>query len=244
MRVPNLMNLFSKRAPLPVDVLPLELLDDLDDPFKSALLSMYRADPQLGTDGQRHSLDTTVKISPEEGMWLYGECRQLRPQRTLEIGLGYGFSTIFFLAALTQNNLGQHTAIDPYNRSRWHGIGLTTLNALAPPHKLRIVEATSVQAAVELERENLEYNVIFIDGGHLFEQALVDFFLFAKLCRIGGLVILDDMWMSSIKTVASFVRANRSDFSEITTTIPNICVFRRVGEDERNWDYFRSFVSG
>ncbi len=177
-------------------------------------------------------------------MWLYGECRQLRPQRTLEIGLGYGFSTIFFLAALTQNNLGQHTAIDPYNRSRWHGIGLTTLNALAPPNKLRIVEATSVQAAVELERENLEYNVIFIDGGHLFEQALVDFFLYANLCRIGGLLILDDMWMSSIKTVASFVRANRSDFSEITTPIPNICAFRKVGEDERNWDYFRSFVSG
>jgi predicted O-methyltransferase YrrM len=162
----------------------------------------------------------------------------------LEIGLGYGFSTIFFLAALTQNNLGHHTAIDPYNRSRWHGIGLTTLNALAPPNKLRIVEATSVQAAVELGRENLEYDVIFIDGGHLFEQALVDFFLYAKLSRIGGLVILDDMWMPSIRTVASFVRVNRSDFSEITTSIPNSCVFRKVGEDERNWDYFRSFVSG
>jgi len=241
MRVSNLLNLFSRRVPAPENVLPLDLLDDLDDPFKSALLSMYRADPQLGADGQRHNLDTTVKISPEEGMWLFGECRRLRPQRTLEVGLGYGFSTLFFLSALTKNKLGQHTAIDPYNRVRWQGIGLTTLNALAPPNMLRIVEETSVQAAVELDRENLEYDLIFIDGGHLFEQALVDFFLYAKLCRTGGLVILDDMWMSSIKTVASFVRTNRSDFSEIPTPIPNLCVFRRLGEDHREWNYFRPF---
>jgi hypothetical protein len=77
----------------------LESLDDLDAPFKSALLSMYYGVPQLGVDGQQHSLDEKVKISPDEGMWLYEECRKSKPERTLEIGLGYGFSTLFFLAA-------------------------------------------------------------------------------------------------------------------------------------------------
>jgi len=241
MRATSLSNLFSKRMPRP-PALPLELLEDLNEPFKSALLSMYRGEPQLGVDGQRHSLDQAVKIPPEEGMWLYKECRKSQPQRTVEIGLGYGFSTLFFLAAITQNDFGYHTAIDPYQRSAWHGIGLTTPSALAPPGRFRIVEETSVRAAVELERESSAYDLIFIDGGHLFEQALVDFFLYAKLCKIGGLVILDDMWMSSIKTVASFVRANRSDFSEIPTPIPNLCVFRRVGKDERKWHYFRPFI--
>src|SRR5580692_6005786 len=91
--------------------------------------------------------------------------------------------------------------------------------------------------------EGLAYDLIFIDGGHLFEQALTDFFLYAPLCKIGGLVVLDDMWMSSIKTVASFVRTNRNDFSEIPTAIPNLCVFRKIGKDEREWHYFRPFVA-
>jgi len=220
----------------------LELLDDLDTPFKSALLSMYHAVPQLGADGQQHSLDEKVKISPDEGMWLYEECRKSKPEKILEIGLGYGFSTLFFLAALAKNNFGHHTAIDPYQRSAWQGIGLATANALAPPGRFRFVEETSVRAAVELERESLAYDLIFIDGGHIFEQVLVDFFLYAKLCKIGGLVILDDMWMSGIKTVASFIRTNRKDFSEIPTPIPNLCVFQRVGKDERKWHEFRPFV--
>lgn len=241
MRARSLLNLFSKRTPRPPG-LQLELLDDLDAPFKSTLLSMYHGEPQLGVDGQHHSLDETVKISPEEGMWLYEECRKSKPGRTVEIGLGYGFSTLFFLAALAKNNFGHHSAIDPYQRSAWHGIGLTTPKALAPPGRFRFVEQTSVRAAVELERECWAYDLIFIDGGHLFEDVLVDFFLYAKLCKIGGLVILDDMWMSSVKTVVSFVRTNRSDFSEVQTPIPNICVFQRVGKDERKWHHFRPFI--
>jgi predicted O-methyltransferase YrrM len=236
-----LLNLFSKKTPRH-SVSRLELLDDLDAPFKSALLSMYHGEPQLGVDGQQHSLNEKVKISPEEGMWLYEECRKSKPERTIEIGLGYGFSTLFFLAALANNNFGHHSAIDPYQRSAWQGIGLSKANALAPSGRFRFVEQTSVRAAMELERENSAYGLIFIDGGHIFEQVLVDFFLYAKLCKIGGLVILDDMWMSSIRTVASFVRSNRDDFCEIPTPIPNLCVFQKVGEDERKWQHFRPFI--
>ena len=244
MRARSFLNLFSKKTsgPPPPPVLQLELLDDLDAPFKAALLSMYHGEPQLGVDGQRHSLDEKVKVSPEEGMWLYEECRKSKPQRTLETGFGYGFSTLFFLAAIAKNNSGHHTAIDPYERSMWNGIGLTATNVLAPPGMFRFVEETSVSAAVELERVSSAYDLIFIDDGHRFEEVLVEFYIYAKLCKIGGLVILDDMWMSSVKTVASFVRTNRSDFSEIPTPIPNLCVFQKVGKDERKWHYFRPFL--
>jgi predicted O-methyltransferase YrrM len=237
----SIARFFSKKTLSPRAV-PANLLDRLDDPFRSVLLSMYEGRPQVGADGQRHALDTAVKIPPDEGVWLYEECLRSKPQNTLEVGLGYGFSTLFFLAGLTKNGHGQHTAIDPYNRNRWHGIGITTATALAPAGRVRILEETSVQAAVTLEREGLTYDFIFIDGGHLYEQALVDFFLYAKLCTIGGLVVFDDMWMSSIKTVVSFVQTNRSDFAEIPTMISNLCVFRKTGNDDRKWYYFRPFV--
>ena len=202
---------------------------------------MYRGEPQVGADGKSYPLDET-KVPLEEGMWLYHEYCKLKPERSVEIGLGYGYSTLFFLAALSKNNLGHHTAVDPYQR-RWHGVGLTTTSRLAPAGKFRVVEETSVRAGIQLGGEGLAYDLIFIDGGHLFEQALTDFFLYAPLCKIGGLVVLDDMWMSSIKTVASFVRTNRNDFSEIPTAIPNLCVFRKIGKDEREWHYFRPFVA-
>lgn len=241
MRARNLLNLLSRKTSRP-PLSELELLDDVDAPFKAALLSMYRGDAQLGVDGQRHILHKDTKVPPEEGMWLYEQCRTSKPERSLEIGLAYGFSTLFFLAALARNNFGHHSAIDPYQNSAWHGIGLSIINALAPPGRFRFIEDTSVSAAVQLEREGLPYDVIFIDGGHRFEEVLVDFFLYAQLCKVNGLVILDDTWMSSVKTVASFVRSNRSDFAEVRTPVQNLCVFQRVGKDEREWHHFRRFV--
>jgi predicted O-methyltransferase YrrM len=241
MRARNIFDLFSRKTPRP-PVSESELLDDLDAPFKSALLSMYRGDPQLGIDGQRHFLQKNTKVPAEEGMWLYEQCRKSKPERSLEIGLAYGFSTLFFLAALARNNFGHHSAIDPYQESAWHGIGLTITNALAPSGRFRFIEDTSVSAAVQLEREGLPYDVIFIDGGHRFEEVLVDFFLYAQLCKVNGLIILDDMWMSSVKSVASFVRTNRSDFSEVRT--PKICAcFREWVETNASGITFVAFWS-
>jgi len=46
----------------------------------------------------------------------YELCRKVKPQATLEIGLAYGFSTIYFLAVLAENGNGHHSSIDPYQR--------------------------------------------------------------------------------------------------------------------------------
>lgn len=87
---------------------------------------MYAGDGQRGTDGENHSINPATGISPAEGMWIYELCRKIKPQATLEIGLAYGFSTLYFLAALAANNSGQHTSIDPYQMKvpgQWAGIG-------------------------------------------------------------------------------------------------------------------------
>jgi hypothetical protein len=46
---------------------PGEILSSLPEPYRSALLSMYAGDPQLGEDGERHSLDPITGILPSEG---------------------------------------------------------------------------------------------------------------------------------------------------------------------------------
>jgi len=79
--------------------------------FRSPLLSMYHGEPQLGTDGQLHTIDAVTRISPAQGMWLYDLCRVAKPKSTLEIGMAYGYSTLYFLAALANNQIGTHTAV-------------------------------------------------------------------------------------------------------------------------------------
>lgn len=222
-----------------------QLLDDLDPRFRSPLLSMYRGEPQHGIDDRLYPIDKLTKISPSEGMWLYDLCVSVKPKATIEIGMAYGYSTLYLLAAIARNQLGCHTAIDPFQRSFYHGIGLAHVQALASTQAsdspFRLIEDRSDRVATDLVRSNSMFEIIFIDGNHRFDDVLVDFCLYAPLCTIGGYMIFDDIWMSSVRTAVAFVRANRTDFVEIYTDQSNICVFRRVGDDAREWRHFRRF---
>lgn len=212
-------------------------LDVLDQPFRAALLSLYRREAQIGDGGQTYAMEyPSTKISPRQGLWLYDLNRMVKPKATLEIGLAYGFSMLFFLAALNKNGRGQHTAIDPFP---WHGIAAAKAREVGMP--IEIINELSECAGVDLRRNQRKFDIIFIDGMHRFDNALIDFTLFARLCTTGGYIILDDMWMRSIKTVVEFIGANRKDFVRVPAPIRNIAAFRKIGEDERKWDHFRNF---
>jgi hypothetical protein len=221
---------------------PEDILAPLPKRFRSALLSMYANEPQCGSDGVFHALDTVTRISPAQGMWLYELCRELNPKQTAEIGLAYGFSTIYFLAALHENGTGSHTAIDPFQGGPyWHGIGFYHAETLATSDGFRFINKNSFPALVDLAAAGERFEVVFIDGSHRFDDALIDFTLAAELCPLGGYVLLDDMWMPSIQRAASFIRRNRTDFAEVATPISNIAAFKRTGHDERQWNHHVDF---
>jgi predicted O-methyltransferase YrrM len=227
-------------APAPAAAVE-EVLAPLAEPFRGALLSMYREEPMLGVDGERHPIDKQTRINPAQGMWFYELCCSMKPRATLEVGFAYGFSTLFFLAAIAVNKAGHHTAVDPFERSDWHGIGLANVRVTGSESSFRHIEDRSDRAATDLARQNSSFDIIYIDGNHRFDDTLVEFYLYAALCRIDGLIIFDDMWMSSIQTVVSFVRSNLPDFAEVATPLPNVRAFRRVGQDVRRWDHFKTF---
>lgn len=235
-----LRRLRSKPSPTPDTE---ELLRAIDEPFRAALLSLYHGEKQMGVDGQTHAIDTVTKISLSQGVWIWDLCRSMKPIRTLEIGMAYGFSTLFFLAAIAKNKLGHHTAVDPFQRSTWHGIGIAKVCAVGMESEFRFIEDYSARAATDLVRENCSFEVIFVDGNHRFDDVLTDFYLYAPLCKIGGYIIFDDLWLKSIQTVVEFVRANRNDFAEVPTTESNISVFKRIGNDTRNWAHFQGFLT-
>jgi predicted O-methyltransferase YrrM len=220
----------------------------IQEPFRSVLESMHATEPQRGADGMLHELDDTTRISPQEGAALYSLVVSTRARATLEVGLAFGFSTAYLLAGLDRNGGGTHTAIDPYQDTDWHGVGLTTATSLVqqsglPGDAFRFLAQRSERALVDLARSDAHFEVTFIDGYHRFDDVLVDFTLAAPMCPIGGVIVLHDMWLGSIAAVASFLLHNRGDFQEISTGCDNLFAVRRVGPDERNWDHFVPFKS-
>lgn len=219
----------------------------LGDGFHAALESMYAGEPQLGATGCRHEIDDSTRISVPEGMTLFSLCVESRVTATLEVGLAYGFSTVYLLAALAQGGGGTHIAIDPYQATDWDGIGLTTaqhviLSADALTREsFLLVEDRSDPALVDLGRAGHEFGLTFIDGYHRFDDVLVDFTLAARLCPVGGMVVCHDMWLDSMAAVASFLRRNRPDFVELETSCENLFAVRRIDEDLRDWRHFVDF---
>jgi Methyltransferase domain len=56
--------------------------------------------------------------------------------------------------------------------------------------------------------EDREFDFAFVDGDHRFESVLFDICFMARLVRPGGLIVVDDMWMPSIRTAVAYVEKN------------------------------------
>ena len=146
---------------------------------------------------------------------------------------------MYFLAAIHESGVGIHTAVDPF-QSHWDGIGSLQPKKVGMSDSFRFIEEKSIPALVHFADRGKMFEVIFIDGNHRFDDVLVDFTLSARLCPMGGCIVLDDLWMSPIRRVVAFIRSNRQDFEELKTP-PNIAAFRRISEDARPWHHYVSF---
>jgi predicted O-methyltransferase YrrM len=230
------MQLF-KRAPRTQP--PDQTLRFVDEPFRSRLLSMYRGEPQQGTDGQLHPIDEQTRIWHRQGEVMYKLYVETKPRASLEIGLAFGFSTLYFGAALAKNETGCHIAIDPFQHSHWHDIGLQQMRTTQLP--MTFIDATATDALADLQGKTFDY--VFIDGNHCFDDVLCDFTNYARLLNINGLILLDDMWMPSVQTAVAFIKTNRLDFVPVSSPEPNLAIFRRTGPDTRDWKHFVSFTA-
>lgn len=148
-------------------------------------------------------------VTFQAGTLLYELVREVKPVKTLEVGMAYGLSSLFICQALADNGGGHHTAIDPYQQEIYQSIGLFNLERSNFKDMLRFLQASSQNVLPQLVLQEECFDFAFIDGSHLFDHAFVDFFYIDKMIKVGGCVVIDDIWMPSVRKVASFILKNK-----------------------------------
>lgn len=135
---------------------------------------------------------------------------EIRPKRTLEIGLGYGGSAMVFAASHRQAGkqpLAQHTAIDPFQND-WNNKALIALDEAGLRGYLDFRPEFSSLALPTLVREGARFELIFVDGSHFFDDVFIDFYFTTQLLAEGGIVAFDDCANPHVKKVLRFIRGN------------------------------------
>ena len=156
---------------------------------------------------------------------------------TLETGMAYGVSTV----AIASAHSGEHVAIDPHQRTSWRGVGLLNVERAGLDERVRLVEEPSEAALPRLAAEGLELDLALLDGLHLFDHTLVDFFHADRMLRVGGIVVFHDTWMPAVQQAASYVLTNRA-YQRIGAGDDRMWVLRKAGGDDRTWDFHRDFL--
>ena len=180
----------------------------------------------------------------------------IKPSRTLEIGLGPGASALLFASHHQAAGHGQqtHVAIDPYQLSPT-AFDSAGLRALERAGLASFVLHRNGMSSVELPKligENASFDLIYIDGSHLFEDTFVDAYFSLRLLNSNGVMLFDDLASSQVLKVVRFLRANMGDcllevdlskyredkyryqLARLLGRV-QLTAFRRVGPTERAW---------
>jgi predicted O-methyltransferase YrrM len=161
-------------------------------------------------------------------------------ESTLETGMAVGLSTLAICGVHAERNRGQHVAIDPFQSTDWRSIGRLNVRRAGLEDRVRLIEEPSELALPRLVEEGLELDLALIDGLHLFDHTLVDFFFIDRMLCDGGLVVFHDTWMPAVAAAVDYVRANRA-YLDVAAGDDRMAVLRRVGGDDREWDFHREF---
>lgn len=142
---------------------------------------------------------------------------EIKPSRTLEVGMALGASATLFSSLHKNQNpqaIGVHHAIDPFQTEHYDNCTPRFLEENNLGDVTVLHEKLSSLVLPSLAERGLKFGLIYIDGSHLFEDTFIDFYYSAMLCEIGGLIALDDCRDSHGLKVVRFVRTNLQDFFE------------------------------
>jgi hypothetical protein len=159
-------------------------------------------------DGKRRPL--YAGISPLHAATLYHAVLKFRPKQVVEIGMCLGISTLSILTALKElDEGGRLISIDPLQSINEKGIGVLSVRRAGLSALHEVIEKPSYEALPELLAKGFKMDFGYIDGNHIFDYALLDFFYMDKMMGAGGVIGFNDCGWRSIHRLLKFVRTHR-----------------------------------
>jgi len=215
---------------------------------KIVLTQLYSNSALLGKTGkvfQSRPALSTIRNLEEIGEIL----RCYRPENTLEVGMGFGGSSLIF-ADVGQNGSGakyRHTAIDPYQSTVWDSIGMQCLESAGLQDFIELFELASSLVLPKLLAEGRHFGLIYVDGSHLFEDVFVDAYYCARLLTADGYLLFDDSSNKHVGKVLAFIDGNQLGLERLPERTfrhrlarllgrRQLTVYQRRGPVERPWD--------
>ncbi len=170
-------------------------------------------------NGEKVKVDDAISV--EEGLFLQKIICDIKASVCVDIGLGYGVSSLFIGDALRKTPNTRLITIDPKQlslekgigyliRKERKGIGLNNLKKAGYEEMVKFYEVPSHLVLPKLEAQGVRIDFAFIDGWHTFDYTLLDFFYVDRLLRIGGVVAIHDTNRPAIRKVCRFIVKNRS----------------------------------
>jgi len=182
------------------------------DRVERALNDAYAAGVVNGDDGSSFSIYPTG-TDQRQGDSIRQLVAAEGARRTFEVGFALGLSTLHIAAGLLDagHQDAHHTAIDPTETWHWHSAGRRLVERAGLDGLVEIVEEKSQAILPRWSGDDerlLSFDVAFIDGDHRFDPCFVDIFYALPLVKPGGLLVVDDMWMPSVRTAVAFFESN------------------------------------
>jgi predicted O-methyltransferase YrrM len=189
------------------------------------------------------SIKLTSSISPIEGFHLHDLIVKNGFTRVLEVGMANAISTIYMLEGISKNGEnGCVTSIDPFQSSQWNSRGVSNVNSSGLSKMHSLIEKPDYQALPGLLDEGHKFDLIFIDGMHLFDYTLLDVFYAVKLCHIGSVIVIDDIKHVGPQDVIKYIDKNYP-FLKRLKDIPcdTVASYVVIGTDHRKWSFHKRF---
>lgn len=185
-----------------------------------------------------------ASISTEEAALLHFLVRYLKADITFETGFGGGGSACVFVGSKEQGrwSKGRHTSIDPHGLAGAKGsivAGYLDRNFKKRFERVRELSEIALPSFVNKYRNKVKLSLI--DGGHLFEHAIMDFVFLDRMCAPGGCIVIDDASAPAVASAINFIAANRDEYT-LQRPFHDTVLFWKTGEvDKRTWCHFRPF---
>jgi predicted O-methyltransferase YrrM len=232
--------------------------EDLFQPT-DAIRKIFKSGKVKTEDGKIKRL--TDAVDPYEGYFLYLVIKENKFKNILEIGMANGMSALYICSALNEskeskdessesNESYRLTSIDPFQKVQWENTGLQTLRDAGLLEYHTLIEELDYLALPKLLKqvnegkpEGQNFDLILIDGNHLFDYTVLDFFFAVKLLNVGGMIVLDDIKHENTGKAYKYIKTNYQNLVELKNAMNSETQgsFIKIADDNRPWFYHMNF---